>query len=76
MGCFTESISTCERLFRAGIPVWLVRSPQFIPQDMNIINVVTVTRPDHIVQKNFVHDGVVTMYPTLHLGRGGTDRHF
>ncbi|KIJ08168.1 hypothetical protein PAXINDRAFT_18677 [Paxillus involutus ATCC 200175] len=76
MGCFTESISTCERLFHAGIPVWLVRSPQFIPQDMNIINVVTVTHPDHIVQKNFVHDGVVTMYPTLHLGRGGTDRHF
>ncbi|KAF8833364.1 hypothetical protein BDN67DRAFT_1017639, partial [Paxillus ammoniavirescens] len=76
MGCFTEDITTCERLFRAGIPVWLVRSPQFIPQDMNIINVVTVTHPDHIVQKNFVHDGVVTMFPTLHLGRGGTDHHF
>ncbi|KIK73403.1 hypothetical protein PAXRUDRAFT_20893 [Paxillus rubicundulus Ve08.2h10] len=76
MGCFTEDITTCKRLFHASSPVWLVWSPQFIPQDMNIINVVTVTRPDHIVQKNFVHNGVVTMFPTLHLGRGGTDRHF
>ncbi|KIK72843.1 hypothetical protein PAXRUDRAFT_80398, partial [Paxillus rubicundulus Ve08.2h10] len=64
MGCFTEDITTCEHLFHAGIPVWLVRSPQFILQDMNIINVVTVTCPDHIVQKNFVHNGVVTMFPT------------
>ncbi|KAF8835068.1 hypothetical protein BDN67DRAFT_1015887 [Paxillus ammoniavirescens] len=76
MGCFTEDITTCEHLFHAGIPVWLVRSPQFIPRDMNIINVVTVTCPDHIMQKNFVHNGVVTMFSTLHLGRGGTDRHF
>ncbi|KAF8833607.1 hypothetical protein BDN67DRAFT_1017360 [Paxillus ammoniavirescens] len=76
MGCFTEDITTCERLFCAGIPVWPVWSPQFIPQDMNIINVITVTCRDHIVQKNFVHDGVITMFPTLHLGRGGTDHHF
>jgi hypothetical protein len=75
MGCFTKDITVCERLFRAGIPVWLVRSPQFIPPDMNIIKVVTVTRPDHIVQKNFVHNGVVTIGPTLHLGPGGDDRH-
>ncbi|KAF9235690.1 hypothetical protein BU15DRAFT_77715, partial [Melanogaster broomeanus] len=75
MGCFTHDITTCERLFRAGIPVWLVRSPQFIPADMNILNIVDVTRPDHIVQKNFVHNNVVTVFPTLHLGPGGSDRH-
>ncbi|KIK72466.1 hypothetical protein PAXRUDRAFT_180601 [Paxillus rubicundulus Ve08.2h10] len=49
IGCFTEDITTCEHLFCAGIPVWLVWSPQFIPQDMNIINVVTITRPDQVL---------------------------
>ncbi|KIK72224.1 hypothetical protein PAXRUDRAFT_22240 [Paxillus rubicundulus Ve08.2h10] len=52
MGCFTEDITTCKHLFRAGIAVWLVQSPQFIREDMNIINVVTITCPDHIIQKN------------------------
>ncbi|KIK75377.1 hypothetical protein PAXRUDRAFT_173050 [Paxillus rubicundulus Ve08.2h10] len=76
MGCFTEDITTCECLFHASIPVWLVWSPQFTPQDMNIINVATITHPDHIMQKNFVHNDVITMFPTLHLGHGGTDCHF
>ncbi|KIK78710.1 hypothetical protein PAXRUDRAFT_163242 [Paxillus rubicundulus Ve08.2h10] len=39
-------------------------------------HVVTITHPDHIMQRNFVYNGVITMFPTLHLGLGGTDHHF
>ncbi|KAG8214229.1 hypothetical protein J3R82DRAFT_11033, partial [Butyriboletus roseoflavus] len=48
MGCFTKDITTCEQLWHAGISVWLVRSLQFIPQNINIVNVVSITCPDHI----------------------------
>ncbi|KAG8212827.1 hypothetical protein J3R82DRAFT_11124, partial [Butyriboletus roseoflavus] len=48
MGCFTKNVTICEWLWCAGIPIWLLHSPQFILQNINIVNVVSITCPDHI----------------------------
>ncbi|KAF9224601.1 hypothetical protein BS17DRAFT_670522, partial [Gyrodon lividus] len=76
MGCFTTDITTCKQLWHANIPVWLVCSLQSVPEDINIVKVVPIMRPNHLVQKSFLHNSVVTVFPTLHLGPGGGDQHF
>ncbi|KAG2051811.1 hypothetical protein BDR06DRAFT_973532 [Suillus hirtellus] len=50
MGCFTDSSKICDTLFNAGVPVWLLCAEAYIPADMNIVNPVILTFPDHLMR--------------------------
>jgi len=77
MGCFTYDSKICESFLTAGVPVWLVRAEAYIPPDMNIIQPVLLTFPDHITKRMYCELGkVVKPFPLLYHGAGGFNRHF
>jgi len=77
MGCFTYDSRLCDTLFKAGVPVWLVRAEAYISPDMNIIKPVLLTFPDHITKSMYCESGrVVKPFPLLYRGVGGFNCHF
>ncbi|KAG2072473.1 hypothetical protein BDR04DRAFT_983368, partial [Suillus decipiens] len=66
MGCFTYDSRLCDTLFKAGVPVWLVRAEAYISPDMNIIKPVLLMFPDHITKSMYCESGrVVKPFPLL-----------
>jgi hypothetical protein len=77
MGCFTDDSKVCDTFFNAGVPVWLFRAEAYIPTDMNIINPVVLTFPDHLMRSMYCEAGrIVKPFPLLYRGPGGFNRHF
>lgn len=48
LGCFVHDVDTAERLFKAGIPFWLIREVQTFHTE-NILSVDTVVQPGDII---------------------------
>ncbi|KAI6151566.1 hypothetical protein BKA82DRAFT_3947585, partial [Pisolithus tinctorius] len=65
MGCFVRATEVCEALYFAGVPVWLVRSKEYIPPTMNIVHSVQLTYPDGIVRSMYMENGVVKPFPSI-----------
>ncbi|KAG1840419.1 hypothetical protein C8R48DRAFT_781765 [Suillus tomentosus] len=77
IGCFTDSSKICDTLFNAGVPVWLLRAEAYIPADMNIVNPVVLTFPDHLMRSMYCEAGrIVKPFPLLYRGPGGFNHHF
>ena len=51
MGTFTTEPEVCQRLFDAGIPVWIVWNESTVPYNINVHKNVNVTRPMDIVME-------------------------
>ena len=71
MGCFTSDTRICDELYMVGVPVWLFCNERFIPPTMNIVNVVRLTFPDHIVKATYSENGVAKPFQSLYHGPGG-----
>lgn len=77
MGCFTWDTSTCNDLFHAGVPVWLIRSRDQITSTANIQKRVKFTFPDDIVRGMYTENGKsVRPFVILHHGPSCFLRHF
>ena len=76
MGCFTKCTETCEHLYFAGVPIWLVHYEDFIPPTMNIVLPVRLTFPDNIVRAMYSENGVAKSFPSIYCGPGGVPRHW
>ena len=76
MGCFMKDTQICEVLYLAGVPVWLVRDEQFIPQTMNIIHPVQLTCPDNIVRAMYSENGAVKSFPVIYRGPSDICHHY
>ncbi|KAH7904647.1 hypothetical protein BJ138DRAFT_1106643, partial [Hygrophoropsis aurantiaca] len=76
MGCFTRSSVFCDEMFRAGVPVWLIRSRSDIFPQMNIIHRVTLKFPDHIICAQYSDGGKIAKpFDMIYRGPGGLQRH-
>ncbi|KAF9442851.1 hypothetical protein P691DRAFT_680688 [Macrolepiota fuliginosa MF-IS2] len=43
LGCITDHIPTLYELYKKGVPVWFVRPPSQVPDDLNIIGHSSIT---------------------------------
>jgi hypothetical protein len=68
MGAFTIDLTNCDRLFRAGIPVWLVR-PYSELHSIRVKKLVPLQVADGIIP---LHAAVHPTHPTIYCG-GGDD---
>ncbi|KAI6140278.1 hypothetical protein BKA82DRAFT_29230 [Pisolithus tinctorius] len=68
MGCFVRATEVCEALYFAGVPIWLVRSKEYIPPTMNIVHSVRLTYPDGIVRSMYMENGVAKPFPSIWQG--------
>ncbi|KIO08080.1 hypothetical protein M404DRAFT_23351 [Pisolithus tinctorius Marx 270] len=71
MGCFTKDTATCEALYFAGVPVWLMHTEAYISPDMNIKEPVRLTCPEDIVKAMYSEKGVAKPFPSIYHGAGG-----
>jgi hypothetical protein len=81
MGTFTHDPEVASKLHRCGIPVWLIRQECHVPATTKIVLKVTYIAlpPNDIVEQREWcdhHSSREMPFPTLHLGTGGTSRHF
>jgi len=77
IGCFTSDPEVTNRLFLAGLPVWLIRYDHALPPTTKIKHVAPYMPPSpHIIIEDW-HDesGTLCPFPTLHDGHTGADRH-
>ena len=76
MGCFTQDTAVCDKLFHAGVPVWLIR-PKFAIMKQTIIErLVKYSFPDKIVQAMYSEcSKSVPPFDLLYRGPGGLSRH-
>jgi hypothetical protein len=68
MGAFTLDLTNCDRLFRAGIPVWLVR-PYYELHSIRVKKLVPLQVADGIIP---LHAALRPTHPTIYCG-GGDD---
>ncbi|KAI6014626.1 hypothetical protein EDC04DRAFT_2538501, partial [Pisolithus marmoratus] len=76
MGCFTNNTQICEVLYFIRVPVWLVRREEFIPPTMNVVQLVHLTYPNHIVKAMYMENGVARPFPAIYHGPSGALCHF
>jgi hypothetical protein len=76
MGCFTLDLKVCNTFLNASMPVWLVRTEAYISPDMNIINLVRLTLPDHLTKTIYCEGNIVQSFPLLYSSPGGFNHHF
>jgi hypothetical protein len=78
MGAFTSNLEVASKMFKCGIPVWLVRTREQLPPNMKIKRIVSYTPPPQDIITDDWHDeqtGLDNAFPCLHYGFGGADRH-
>ena len=77
IGCFTSNLEVVERLFLAGLPVWLIRHDYSIPPTIKIqiITVYTPPSQDIVVADWQDSNGQNRPFRLLHFGTSGPDRH-
>jgi hypothetical protein len=77
IGCFTSNPEVTKRLFLAGLPVWLIRFDHALPLTIKIKSVTVYAPPQRGVVVDDWHDqsGSPCLFPTLHHGKSGADRH-
>jgi hypothetical protein len=78
MGSFTSNPEVASKMFKCGIPVWLVRTRSQLPPNIKIRRIVPYTIPSRDIISDEWHDeqtNVHKPFPSLHYGFGGTDRH-
>jgi hypothetical protein len=78
MGAFTSNLEVASKMFKCGIPVWLVRTREQIPPTTKIKRIVSYTLPPRDIVTDDWHDeqtGLNNAFPCLHYGYGGADRH-
>jgi len=72
MGAFTHDLDVCDRLFRAGIPVWLVRPCRDLPS-MHIRTVVPLWAAESILPLDLPP---LPPHPSIYRGPGGSPKKF
>jgi hypothetical protein len=72
IGAFTHDLDTCDRLFRAGIPVWLVRPCCDLPS-MRIRKVVPLRIAESILPLSLPP---LPSHPSIYRGLGGSPKKF
>ena len=72
MGAFTHDLDACDRLFRAGIPVWLVRPCRDLPS-MRIKMVVPLQAAESILPLGLPP---LPPHPSIYRGPGGSPQKF
>ncbi|PPQ81442.1 hypothetical protein CVT26_007750 [Gymnopilus dilepis] len=50
VGAVTYQLEVAQDLYMKGVPVWLVRKPEELPSDMNIITEVLPRVPQHLIK--------------------------
>jgi hypothetical protein len=79
MGCFTSDLEVACKLYRMGLPFWLVRSAESIdPSKIKVKRVVSLLPLSRdIVTAEWLDTstGMDAAYPTIHHGYSGRDRH-
>jgi hypothetical protein len=78
MGSFTSNLEIANKMYKCGIPVWLVRTREQLPPSFKIRRIISYTDPPHDIVTNDWHDeqtNVDKPFPCLHYGFGGADRH-
>ena len=68
MGYFTTDTQVCDRMYFAGVPVWLVCHKDYIPLTMNIVKPVRLTFPDDIVKADYSENGRADPFRSLFRG--------
>ena len=80
MGCFTSDLEVACKLYRMGLPFWLIRSEGAIDSSKTKIKrLVSLLPPsqDIVTAEWYDHrTGTELPFPTLHHGYSGRDRHF
>lgn len=72
MGAFTHDLDICDRLFRAGIPVWLVRPCHDLPS-MRVRKVVPLSAAKSILPLGLPP---LPTHPSIYRGPGGSCEKF
>jgi hypothetical protein len=78
MGAFTSNLEVANKMFKCGIPVWLVRTREQLQPNIKIKRIVSYTLPPQDIITDDWHDeqtGLENPFPCLHYGFGGADRH-
>ena len=57
MRCFTMDTQVCERMYFAGVPVWLVCHKDYILLMMNIVKPVQLMFPNDIIKTDYSKNG-------------------
>jgi hypothetical protein len=70
MGTVTLNPVIAQQCFRAGIPVWLIRRVDQIPDDMNIVSIVEPVLPKYVID-DWEDNGRVLPFPNLYRGPPG-----
>ena len=77
MGCFAQDTKTCDDLFHAGVPVWLIRHRHAITSQTIIERPAKFTFPNEITRSMYSEGGKPTRpFPCLYHGPAGYKRHF
>ncbi|KIN98921.1 hypothetical protein M404DRAFT_156586 [Pisolithus tinctorius Marx 270] len=75
MGCFMKDTATCEALYFAEVPVWLMHTKAYISPDMNIKEPVRLMCPEDIVKAMYLEKGVAKPFPSIYHGPGSLLHH-
>lgn len=78
MGSFTNNQEVANKMFKSGIPVWLVRRKDQMSEDIKIKQIVPYTTPPAWIETRDWIDHLSTLtkpMPTLFVGPGGRERH-
>jgi hypothetical protein len=75
LGAWTTETIVAQKLFLAGIPVWLLRAENFIPEDMNIVkSPIHGTIDPGLELRDWTNImGNVDRYPCIFIGESGED---
>lgn len=79
MGCFTSDLEVASKLYTMGLPFWLIRSEGSVdPLKVRIKRVVSLLPPSRDTITSEWEDawtGMCAVFPTIHHGYSGRDRH-
>jgi hypothetical protein len=78
MGAFTSNLEVASKMYKCGIPVWLVRTREQLQPNLKIKHIVPYTDPPRDIVTSEWHDEQTNIdrpFPCLHYGFGGADRH-
>jgi hypothetical protein len=73
IGAWTTEACVAQKLFLAGVPVWLFRAEKFIPQDMTVVNApISISCLPDIVTEDWVDGaGNIDRFPSIYRGESG-----
>ena len=76
MGCFTKNTEICDSLYYTGVTVWLICNEAIIPSTMNIVCLMRLTFPEHIIRAMYSENGVAKPFWAIYHGPASPFYHY